>query len=699
MAKSKKADMVLRDYQDECIEYTIRRINSGYKEHAIVIPTGGGKTLIIQVILTSLLSTGAFRKALVVTTQKQIEAGFHANLGATITGYYKGHTKIQESHWKMDREALIDVKTFLEAKDSEKGVRTTTHNNAVRWSKDLANSLPANLRGCVLVVDEAHRAGKYNKIGRQFIEAWKARNGSIIYLTATPFRTDGETMIPRDCLPYTRTIAQHAMPSTKDGECIFYAPNDLKVRAIPLKTSSAVSVKAHQGTDPIEGDRKKTAREIARLWDKDGRPKSVIILPPRSQALAEAVTVELKKLKAKAYDLYSDEVHKEEVRQKFYEQLESERKIEKYTDSVVDVFVTCKLFDEGTDWKLCSNVYMVGISSSFGQILQRWGRAMRLKSLDDYPEQFKNMARITFLVPNVTDDLWAKFSSHHKDYVHLLAAFLQDADTAQQYRACLRWRPEDIGRKRTGKKNITLKHLLQDVQMAVAQMLGEEISTKAILVTAKVEMALRELGNDAPTPEDIIEYAEKTLKLKGDVIQDMRDYWGVRMTFNDAADSDVASILTSLEDKLRKLQKRDGTATTLPVSIIRAELRAGFDRVIAKHSKGIIVNMIAPMRQYIGNLTGQTAEVIEKDLREELRIAAQNNASTMPLETGIAVLTDYYKEHGEVPEKPHHMPLDASPYLNMPLGTVTFGDVSKRLTVLEKEVGGFENLGLEQVEL
>src|SRR5690606_25670710 len=97
-----------------------------------------------------------------------------------------------------------------------------------------------------------------------------------------------------------------------------------------------------------------------------------------------------------------------------------------------------KRFDEGTDWPLCSHVYVVGYPTSIGLTVQRWGRAMRDKrNCEGHP--FPDIAAVRFFAPEWSAELTADVDAkpgrlrQHREDAFLLSCFLHDWKTGQRY--------------------------------------------------------------------------------------------------------------------------------------------------------------------------------------------------------------------------------------------------------------------------
>lgn len=135
--------MKLYPYQDKIFQESLKAFESGDRQ-MIVVPTGGGKTVIFSSIIKHL---GA--KALIVA-----------------------HT----------REIINQCKNTLN-KMGVKGCRVQTIQWTAQYQKDFSDY-------DMLVIDECHRAGSSSYLG--LIEMFKGKK--VLGVTATPFRNDGTSV-------------------------------------------------------------------------------------------------------------------------------------------------------------------------------------------------------------------------------------------------------------------------------------------------------------------------------------------------------------------------------------------------------------------------------------------------------------------------------------------------------------------------
>lgn len=595
--------IVLRDYQNDFIRFFLRHMQlpDAEQQYLLSSPTGSGKSVMVQALISYLIQGGVITHALVAAPQIQIEQGFlfgRDAKGRVIKGSqrrirsYKGDLTLHPSKWVAKRHNTKRIRTFLShpPRGKQAVVVVTTH-KALTDARKRRDLLPASLTNRLLVVDEAHRAGVKNLMG-PLITEWLDRGGRVLYVTATPFRTSGDSIIPETACQMVRTMAEHA-----DG---VHAPAHLHVEALPLSLE-AKSSSEYNGDTLAQGDRDLAATEVGDLWIRDGKPKAVIIVPAKdSDEWSSHLARTLTEKGARVYNA----VGADKDPGALTELLQQERSVSNYSDSVVDVILACRRFDEGTDWPLCSHVYNIQIPGAFLLILQRWGRAMRGKyHIKGFPAEHAGSAKITFLVPRVSDQVWTKFKSLHKDHVFLLACFLHDFKVASEYQASSRWRPEDVNRSRSGSRR---KDALDQDLMAVLGSLGAPHKrVKALRDVVLVEQALRDL-DQSPTLGNVLRYATDTLRMPPDQVQAIKDLWGFRLLAPD--------LLAKIK---ARIQRKGSDTASVSSTLIRESLREAFDEVIEAH-ENVVIDGSASVRKYVGDLTGQRAQAITKDMRERL---------------------------------------------------------------------------------
>jgi|SaaInlStandDraft_3_1057020.scaffolds.fasta_scaffold02182_4 superfamily II DNA or RNA helicase len=652
----------LRDYQYDAVRFLARHIYNGQQTVALTSPTGSGKTLVAQFLLETLLATDRFSRALVVAPQVQIEEGFIPNGGdriqapASKAGYIHVSPEVtvkQGGHgWVQCRTSRTSPQKFLSANVPRHKVVVTTHSAVARWHR-AEGFLPADLKGCILLVDETHRASLKNQVGAVTTE-WERLGGTVIHMTATPFRTDGDILLPNDIPRYPRTIAEHALGG-------IYAPEKMRLRTRALRLN-AESHEELTGDKQAHGDVQASCSDLVSLWKSDGKPKTVIIVPSRGDSGKWASTL-MGMLKAAGARVFNAIGTAGGRQTELALLLKKERTVTSYKDSSLDVVLACKRFDEGTDWPLCSHIYNVGLPRAFNLILQRWGRAMRPKrGIKGYPKAHRDLALMTFFVPHVSDAVWAKFEGHHKDHVFLLACYMEDSETAQQYRGALRWRPEDVGRQRSGRTRQSLDDLLADLDSEVQKVTQADTDAEALLKTAQAEALIRDHGKE-PTLSAVLDHMENTMKLPDEELQKVKAYWAVKALLDPKAKAIQQSLLQRLTARIKNGD------TSVPLSIIQTEMRVAFDEVIKEHAGSTVIDLAESVSERTSQFSGRDAKVVAQDLRD--RVPAIH-LSLEQIKEGIL----RYKNAKGGP--PTVLGGDAAPYFGFPITWNTINNILRR---------------------
>ena len=107
--------------------------------------------------------------------------------------------------------------------------------------------------------------------------------------------------------------------------------------------------------------------------------------------------------------------------------LEAEASVRRYEDSAVDVVVAVVRMDEGTDWRLCSDVYTTGIPGSLGFDIQLSSRGARGKSrIAGYPTDSEDTHRTFYFLPRLDEEARGQVALRYTDTL-LAKALLQES--------------------------------------------------------------------------------------------------------------------------------------------------------------------------------------------------------------------------------------------------------------------------------
>ena len=446
--------ITLRSYQlEDAIQPVIRRFASGHKQAALCFPTGSGKSFIATYIAKE-LTKGEWTKEGLATFGMVWLA---SPLSSVVANLVKGKQKFMRiPGTPFDPEVCPKTngwgtqKGTIKAKDYRPKDRhgfphgklhASTNAYLFTWFQAV-RKFP-DLTGCLLILDEGHHTASVwdSKDGNttcQIRDAWLAAGGSVLYLTATPFRSDGAPIYDVDeVAPFYRSMAKHA----EEG----YAPKDWKLSTDVMKGCR------NKGT---ADDLRIGAEHLARYWDKHDRPKAIIKvqhsgLVEGDDSISEAWAVALCQafLKYLKPDRIFNAVGTKRAAS-VARRMKKENAADTYEDSTCDVIIACKRFDEAADWAFCAAVYPIGPPMrSVAGLIQLQGRAMRLKKWDPeiggikgYPQEYEDKAvMVAFLYDLVERD--SENAKEQQRRVLLMTAMQEQQDygqNAQNFRHELR---------------------------------------------------------------------------------------------------------------------------------------------------------------------------------------------------------------------------------------------------------------------
>ncbi|MCO5166653.1 MAG: hypothetical protein M9894_09835 [Planctomycetes bacterium] len=388
-------------------------------------PTGAGKTLMIRThVALDLGQPNGFDRVVIASPQEQIERSF----------LHDRETIIRWPDGVAVQPVLsIPARLFRAARHDGCGTRVAirrylagggrghalvcTHAalTAVR-----ASDLPADLAGCALIVDEAHHvpAEGLSRVAR----LWKERGGQLIFVTATPYRADNLPVSLPGMVHVRRSLAAHMSegfaPSTLAGEIVALGHPGQRVSAAQLAGE----------LPPPAAYTDSTVRTIVDRWERDGRPKTIVRVPPGRGLLVRQLADAFHIAGARVLDVTGMEKGRKD---RFLKALDAEREVD-VAGSLLDVVIGVQRVLEGTDWKHCASVYCVGIPRSLQVVVQLAGRALRKKPAD-YPAPHHDLARLTFFVPNAGGASLSGLSLEHSRHVLLTCAFMADHGTGQAW--------------------------------------------------------------------------------------------------------------------------------------------------------------------------------------------------------------------------------------------------------------------------
>jgi hypothetical protein len=285
------------------------------------------------------------------------------------------------------------------------------------------NTLPADLSGKALFIDEAHHASADGL--SQIVATWRERGGQLFFFTATPYRGDGRPVALEGMRLFRRSLAEHMAEG--------FAPRRLESEIVALgRPGDAITGGQFTGEDaPPPSYFDGLAAAISRKWVDDGRPKAIVRVPPMrggSEGLVNRLLHALEANGARTLDATGTSV---EDKRRFLRALAAEKN-RPHAESRYDVMVGIQRVLEGTDWPVCGAVYCVGMPGSLNTVVQLLGRAMRPKGAD-YPAEHRERARLVFFVPCGGGAALADLSLDHSRHALLTCCFLADHEVGQEW--------------------------------------------------------------------------------------------------------------------------------------------------------------------------------------------------------------------------------------------------------------------------
>ncbi|HYX19424.1 MAG TPA: hypothetical protein VFA98_01080 [Thermoanaerobaculia bacterium] len=441
---------------------------SGVQEVAIVYPQGSGKTFIVATEIAMWLGT-KFSHALFLSPQSQINDGL-IEYGRPAGGRYR-RARVGDVFVDFSPPAgagSLFVEVGERAAQTNAGVLKSYLDNpspghaavacyASIWGSRIAESgesvtafLSAKAAsaaaakpyaGRVLFLDEAHHniAPELSK----FLSAWLALGGSVVYLTATPFRSM-QTIIPRSAKIFYRSYAEHVC----DGR----APDQMRTEIVAVGRADggeeAISAREFEGEAlPRYEYAEAIVQRMADKWEASGKPKlfvrvpAIVTMDPGTLAyrshhydLIGMIVGEFQKRGARIFDA-SNRLRDEDggVVRRFKTMLASERSVRSYDESRWDVVVGINRLVEGSDWPLGAAVYFVGMPRELWQILQTIGRGSRdKKDIEGYPDEWKDLVEAVFFIPCASPDVFDRLGAEHTAQALVTCCMLADYQVGEQ---------------------------------------------------------------------------------------------------------------------------------------------------------------------------------------------------------------------------------------------------------------------------
>ena len=628
----------LREYQWRAASFIVSNIIDEVPQMAIVAPTGAGKSTIITSIILKLKSN--IKGGIIAAPQEAIESGFYEDVEYYAPESYLAYKnsasdgfigkKKKENLYKLlrlSKDKTVDMSIILRgiphSNATEPRWALTTHQQMTIWGDSL---WPSDLSGFALFIDEAHHAGETTKLF-DLCSEWIKRGGQVIYVTATPYRADGNLIYPENIPTFIWSMSEHTINN--------FAPNNCLIKTV-LVDAMASTISEYNGdtvgdSDLAEG----IIRDKVQAWINDGRPKAVFILPGNNSI--ELSNILEKLLTDKGARVVNVVGANDEKKDSFRLALGVEKKAIKFSDSKVDAFIACNRFNEGTDWPLCSHVYNWGVPKSIGLIIQRWGRAFRSKDRYlDYPEKFKNTACITFFTLKAAKD--SSLENKHFELSWLLATFMSDWKT---------------GKKLENTIDFHFKNAINKIAKASFDSAENEDEYDSIL---KSEEELIQFVKDSDTTRIMAkaELAKRELMLTLDVesptIEAIESYNKAMNIGDDALELPMLKIM--VEELTRQEpeaidclnSKISATISKFPDKIIKTDLLDIFRSVLLEY-KDKTISISEDIVSFQTAFTGQDSLEISTRLRELIEKPDLN------IDLVKDIIQEYYDKNGKIPHR------------------------------------------------
>lgn len=300
---------------------------------------------------------------------------------------------------------------------------------------------PRFAEGCLLIIDEAHRAAELRILG-EVRDLWIRCGGKVLSATATPKRDDKLIVLPEGLPCVERPMSQHMSEGEYDENGVFtpWAPEVIESKVLPVLGSGttddkdlyapvdyaevAKSILEDMQADsidclPIKGVvRLKSQGKSLDEPEKTGSFKNLVALQTLAKTFDEAglrvfvasSTHESNKVIA-GYNLKVIEAMRQarpgvvgdggltELRD--YEKWASEQP-EGFRASLVDVVIGIHELTEGFDWPFCSHAYLLGIPRGLVPLVQVNGRCMRRRyRIVGYPAKWARTSKLVMVTAGV----------------------------------------------------------------------------------------------------------------------------------------------------------------------------------------------------------------------------------------------------------------------------------------------------------
>lgn len=418
MNRTKTPTFFFRDYQSRAY----RRLFSSFlkhKENLLAFCTGSGKTPVSIAVVSKLqekyglcvyYSTPPLnaRKGLSKYSNKTIDVNQKGILRATPVQTRNIETELSSSQICA---AIMSI--------YNDGIIASTHHTSVNVFKELRKLGDVDLSKFLLVVDEAHHKSldktDMTVLG-EFIAYVKKNGGSILYVSATPYR---EYRDRTELIYDPATIGRIEIRTIGDQMREGYAPS-VSVKYMNMDSSDVLMSNGDIFGDLPKSHLKRKAlikytKQIIESWIEDGCPKCIFLIPAGNSEEDAVIVKRLFEEVVFNTDIASRRGRNTPSILVTLEKTEHNIDVDGVSTDALnadsanngrlfDVIIGCRKFDEATDVPSASHLYMIGIPSNVRLFHQRIGRILRSKLevqgyADFFGDTWLNHSKIAFMAP------------------------------------------------------------------------------------------------------------------------------------------------------------------------------------------------------------------------------------------------------------------------------------------------------------
>lgn len=564
--------MELRLYQAEQIKRVIREL----KERALALlasAVGSGKTTVSKIIINEVIKPEVLgiKKVIIsspfLTIAKDFESAEDDEIWTApshplynASSYVIGGNSIK----LIDDDSTREMRRVLKA--SSYDPRSFSHASLARI-ESMIDDPAVTFADTLLVIDEAHHCFHDDEddsvggtiLGKVVNKAME-KGAKVLYLTATPYRTEGRKTIPivdtEVCNPIIRTIGEQIRDGYSPGIDVEYVHikgdyNFLKDRYKDEPTivdgPFVIFSKPKQG--------RIYAEYVYEQWVKDGCPKAIIVIPG-GESIRTAETVKAYFIekgfpsginRGREITILDAVGDKATDRDRILKEIRNDKDQHgrKY-----DLVIGCRRFDEGTDIPSASHVYMVGVPGNVRIFHQRAGRILRdKKSVEGYAEWFGSQwlekAKAIFFIP-----LFQKYDKLDNQVARQL---LHCVFAGENFQAYCKSASTSIELKKAVEKKAEEGHV--DTAEEIQKVIDSFRMTEGIGQSQRIEnLVLKVKKNPDIT---VKEFCEKALKDVTDPVERMAIQAAIVENLTCVSAEDVRGMAEGVVEKLAKEAEAD----------------------------------------------------------------------------------------------------------------------------------------------